>query len=124
MASPDPDALNLVKHSAEGIAETIKIALQRFYPESEKLPIVCQGGMFEHSNLYRQTVREIVKQSYPNDIKIGAFRTVVGAGLMACAKDGILPEPSVRDSIIDSIHQLPSSESSFLVYPTYNTYLD
>lgn len=112
--SPDPDASALVTGSAESMAQTIAIALGRF-AQASTLPIVFQGGIFEYSDLFRNTVREIISESYSNELRDSAFRPVVGSLLMAHAEDGIVPEPSTIQAITNDIQN--SVELSELLIP-------
>jgi N-acetylglucosamine kinase-like BadF-type ATPase len=114
---PDKDAIRLVSKSAQDMADSIKIAIERFKPESMSLPIVFQGGMFEYSRLYREMVADALRQDYPNEVRMALFRPVVGAGLMACAEDFVLPSPSVCHQITESIQSLAPRERDHLVYP-------
>jgi N-acetylglucosamine kinase-like BadF-type ATPase len=112
--SPDPDASALVRGAAEGMAQTITIALERF-AEASNLPIVFQGGMFEYSDLFRNTVSEIIKESYSNEIGYSAFRPVVGSLLMAHTEDGIVPEQVTIQAITNDIQN--SEELTELLIP-------
>lgn len=114
----DSDAVRLVNKAAEGIAESIGIAIERFAPVSLELPIVLQGGMFEYSCLYRHRVAEILRRKYPNEIVMASFRPVVGAGLMACAEDFILPPSELRQRVTESIGALSAGEQETLLYPS------
>ena len=78
----DQGATELVKKVANEMVESIKIALDRF-PNARKLPVVLQGGMFEHSELYREIVIDSVKQLIDNKVYLSKLRPVVGALLLA-----------------------------------------
>ena len=122
--NPDPDALRLTEKAAEDMAQTISIAIERFEPLSGELPIILQGGMFEHSDLYRRAVTRLVRQRHANAVRMAAFRPAVGAALMACAEDSILPDPETRRRLIESIGALPQTERDFLTYPASSALLD
>jgi N-acetylglucosamine kinase-like BadF-type ATPase len=113
---PDLDAVKLVNQSAEQMSETIRIAIQRFSPASEQLPIVFQGGMFEHSRLYREIVTTRIKEYFPNSVKMSLFRTVVGAGIMACADNDVIPPSMECENIVRSIDFLHPREKAILKY--------
>jgi N-acetylglucosamine kinase-like BadF-type ATPase len=116
--NPDADARRLVIESAEEMAESVDLAISRFLPESSELPVILQGGMFEFNQLFRLTVRNILKQRHSNEVKMAVFRPVVGAGLMACAEDSMLPDESVRRNIADSIRKLQPQERNVLIFPS------
>jgi hypothetical protein len=103
--------------SAEEMAESIHLAIRRFSPESEEMHVVFQGGMFEHNGLYRRTVRENVGRRHNNEVSMALFRPVVGAGLMACADDFMLPSEPIQRKIKESIQRLPAQERDILVLP-------
>lgn len=113
----DPAARAFVIESAEEIAESISLAINRFLPDSRNLPIVFQGGMFEHNDLFRRAVTERVGELHSNPISMAAFRPVVGAALMACAADSMLPDAPLTSDIVDSIKSLPLQESELLAFP-------
>jgi N-acetylglucosamine kinase-like BadF-type ATPase len=115
---PDCDAHSFVVESAEEMVESITLAIERFTPESRELPIVFQGGMFEHSNLFRHTVTERLKQKYSIPVGMGCFRPVIGAVLMACGGDSMVPNNPVRSNILNSIKALPVSERTLLAFPS------
>lgn len=112
--SPDHDASALVRGAAKDMSQTIAIALGRF-AEARTLPIVFQGGLFEYSDLFRNTVRKIIKKSYSNEIRDPTFRPVVGSLLIAHAEDGIVPEPDTIRAITDNIQN--SAELTELLIP-------
>jgi N-acetylglucosamine kinase-like BadF-type ATPase len=116
---PDEAARALVGESAAAMAQSISLAIKRFQPESRELPIVYQGGMFAHSLFYRQTVTRSIRREFGSnvDIKMAAYRPVVGAALMACADDHMLPSENVQQSIAGSIAALPPADHEVLAYP-------
>ena len=114
---PDPDAVKLVRTSALDMAKTIEIALQCFGERVTGLPIVFQGGMFEHSDLYRKTVANKIRDRYANKIRMATFRTVLGAALMGYTDvHGPLTE-SWAQTIRQSIRRLGSAEAMRVSYP-------
>jgi N-acetylglucosamine kinase-like BadF-type ATPase len=115
--NPDEDARGFVVESAEEMVESIMLAVRRFMPESQELPIVFQGGMFEHNDLYRRTVAARLKEIHPSPVGMGSFRPVVGAALMACASDSMLPDNPTRSRILSSIDDLSPHEQAILVFP-------
>lgn len=115
---PDGDARRFVVESAEEMVESITLAIERFAPESRELPIVFQGGMFEHSDLFRRTVAERLKQKHSSPVGMGSFRPIVGAGLMACGGDSMVPDSPLRSNILSSIQALPANERALLAFPS------
>jgi N-acetylglucosamine kinase-like BadF-type ATPase len=116
--NPDADARRLVVESAEEMAESVDLAISRFLPESRELPVILQGGMFEFNHLFRLTVRRILKRRHSNEVRMAVFRPVVGAGLMACAEDSMLPDERVQRNITDSIMKLQPHERNVLAFPS------
>ena len=117
-ANADPNARFFVIESAQEMAESVALAVERFKPESRDLPIVFQGGMFEHNDLFRQTVAGIVRQHHSNPVSMASFRPVIGAALMACADDNMMPDESLRTSIVNSIAALSEQERQLLTFPS------
>ena len=116
--NPDDDACRFVVESAEEMVESIMLAVQRFAPESKELPIVFQGGMFEHNDLFRHTVTGRLREIHSSPVGMGVFRPVVGAALMACGNDSMLPDNPLRSNILDSIQALPAHERAMLAFPS------
>jgi N-acetylglucosamine kinase-like BadF-type ATPase len=112
--NPDLDAVDLVRESAMQMVESIKIATQRF-PDSVKLPLVFQGGMFEYSSLYRNTVEQEVGQFMKGPIGMAKYRPVVGAFLMALMKGRLRVGGTIRRSIAKAIEDLPQEDRKVLV---------
>jgi len=106
----------LITRSAEEIATTVNIAIRQLQPDTRELPIVFQGGMFEHSPLYRKIVARCIRRMYPNPIKMAPYRTVLGAGLLAAATTEILPDRASLDMILQGITQRSSNEIDELSY--------
>jgi N-acetylglucosamine kinase-like BadF-type ATPase len=115
---PDDDACRFVIESAEEMVESVTLAVDRFMPESRELPIVFQGGMFEHNDLFRRTVAERLKQNHSSPVGMSSFRPVIGAALMACASDSMLPDNPLRSNILSSIQALPAHERALLAFPS------
>lgn len=74
--APDADACELVRNCAAQMAETINIAIQR--ASAGSMPLVLQGGLFLNSSLYRDTVREKIK-NHCGDVRVGREGPVLGA---------------------------------------------
>jgi len=95
--NPDPDAMVLVQGAANAMVESISIALEKF-PKAKELPIVCQGGMFEHSRLYLDLVSQAVKKIAGGPFYLSFFRPVVGAIIIALAgPEGLPGLPKVQN---------------------------
>jgi len=102
--NPDPMAVQLVIEAAKDMAESVALALER-YPAARSCPIVMQGGMFEHSGLYRQTVKRQVEKTTQNRVLMARYKPIVGAALFALFCDGDkAPELSEKETEI--IHQM------------------
>ncbi len=116
----DPTAVRLIEQAAAQIAETISIGLTRYKKEAAQLPIVLQGGMFEHSNLFRNTVIESIKSRFSNTIKMSQYRPVLGSLLLAMAENiHQLPDKRRMDALCKTITKLPTEQKSRLLYPQF-----
>jgi N-acetylglucosamine kinase-like BadF-type ATPase len=115
-SDPDPDARRLVEESALGMAKTIEIAFQRHELDTEGLPLVFQGGMFEHSELYRQTVINQVARKCGTVGAPGRFRTAAGALLMALAHAPTLPPDDVLGAAVESLDNARVAEKHLISY--------
>lgn len=116
-ATPDLHAMTLVKTVANEITDSIGIALQRF-PGARNLPVVLQGGMFEHSKLYRKLVIETFKPQITNNIYLAFFRPVIGALLLALVDMKRPLEQSLDMSVIKELYRnvqaLPEGKQQLL----------
>jgi hypothetical protein len=114
---PDPDAQVLVMRAAKDIAATITTAVREVGRDADHLPVIFQGGMFEHSKLYRSTVARTVRALYPNPIRMAPFRTVIGAALIAVGGQALVPPQPRLSAILKSIEARPLSEQADMTYP-------
>jgi N-acetylglucosamine kinase-like BadF-type ATPase len=119
LSDPDPDAEMLVQKAANEMIESIKIALERF-PHARNFPVVFQGGMFEHSRLYRRLVTEAIESEVNACAYLALFRPVVGAVLLAMADEEqsvgpFVVEQSVIRELHSSILKLPDEEQHLLI---------
>jgi N-acetylglucosamine kinase-like BadF-type ATPase len=117
---PDPDAQLLVMRAAKEMATTITTAIRDAGREATNLPVICQGGMFEHSRLYRVTVAKAVRVLYPNPIRLAPFRTVIGASLIAAGGHALVPPRPMLTSILESIKARPPKEQAELTYQPWD----
>jgi N-acetylglucosamine kinase len=86
--SPDPMATRLVDLAAFDMVRSIEIAMARF-PETKKWPLVLQGGMFEHSRLYRNIVVKAIAPKLQAPIALARYRPVLGVALLTLQKLGL-----------------------------------
>jgi N-acetylglucosamine kinase-like BadF-type ATPase len=112
----DSDAVKLVRQAAEEMARSVEVALDRFKGEIEDLPIVFQGGMFEHSRLYRSIVAGEIGLRFSNEVRMAPFRTVFGAALMARTNLAGEIDEGTLDPIRSSIADLRDEERELLTY--------
>jgi N-acetylglucosamine kinase-like BadF-type ATPase len=108
--TPDITAIRIVSEAAMSMAQTIDIALTRYANQTEELPIVLQGGMFEHSVLYRDTVISTIKDKYPNSIYLSPYHTVIGAALLALTNSAPRVDLEIVAPLLKSINTLSEKE--------------
>lgn len=114
----DELARSLIRGVAEQMAETICLAARRF--DTSQLPIVLQGGMFEHSSLYRATVLEKVRATVPNSIEMAKGRPLYGALLMGALDTKGAPSDQEIAAVEDKM-EVPPDYAQFLFYSEQNT---
>jgi N-acetylglucosamine kinase-like BadF-type ATPase len=111
--NPDELARSLVCGVAQQMADTICIAVKRF--DSNCLPIVLQGGMFEHSLVYRKTVEEKLRETIPNTIKMAKGRPLYGSLLMCAIDEMSAPsDEAIKD--VEAKVEVPPDYARFLYY--------
>jgi len=115
----DREAIRLVEESAAGLVETILLGIERSGRATvEELPIVCQGGQFVHSRVYREAVKgQLEQQGIPNEVILAKFSPVVGTALIAYAEGRMLPANEDTIRIARSVLDYPRAESGGLVIP-------
>ena len=113
-ADPYPCAKALVEKAANDIIESVEIALGNF-PGAKVLPVVFQGGMFEHSKLYRRVVSEKVEKLASGPVYLALFRPVVGALMLALGDLNVLPDQSTISDLHRAIKAMPQDERCLLI---------
>jgi len=106
---PPPSATEIIRASALSMAETISLALRR-YPALARLQVVCQGGMFEFSPLYRHTVFEAVAAAIGPVPRLGAYRPVVGALLLSLTYGKHFPSNSQTSDLLAAMSAISPAD--------------
>jgi N-acetylglucosamine kinase-like BadF-type ATPase len=112
--NPDTFAVKLVKQSAEQMGESLAIAAFR-WPEIQELPLVFQGGMFENSLLYRETVKSLASKNFHGSIFLPKYKPLMGAAFLALAEMGATPKLHEVQQLTDSILGLPIGQRELLI---------
>lgn len=94
----DQVAINLVNDAATAMAKTIRCGARRNNFRST-LPITLQGGMFEHSSVYRRAVRDKVADLTTGEISLARYRPVVGTIIMLDYPFPTTPPPNIEQRI-------------------------
>lgn len=107
---PDPMAVKLVTEAADDMADSVAFALKS-YQAAVRLPVVMQGGMFEHSSLYRNIVRRRVKElTQTNSALMARYKPIIGAALFGLFADaGKAPELNEKE--VEGVHRMLDSYS-------------
>lgn len=111
---PNPMATELVNVAASELARTIETALKR-WPEAKKSPLVFQGGMFEHSNLYRSLVSERIKGIMQGPVALARFRPILGASLLALQESGMIMGTEGQSFLNGCLKSMPSKSRALLI---------
>lgn len=112
---PDPSATSLVRGVAKEMVDTIEVALSRH--RGDRVPIVLQGGMFEHSKIYRERVRRSIRARFGNEIFLAKLRPVVGTMFLTAPHERWILDIAAMNVLIDSIRQLSPLERGLLTRP-------
>lgn len=102
--NPNPMAVQLVTDAANDMAESITLAMAR-YPAARSHPVVMQGGMFEHSALYRNVVKQRVEMLTQSRVFMARYKPIIGAALFSLFGSGD-KAPDLHEKEIDAIHRV------------------
>ncbi|MBL9166680.1 MAG: hypothetical protein JNN07_02990 [Verrucomicrobiales bacterium] len=102
-------ARDLIVKSAEQMTESIQLACRRF-PEARTLPLVLQGGMFEHSKRYREVVTTSSREFHEGPVLFAKYRPVVGAAIMAAFGFANLPSHGEAVRLMGLLDGLPPEQ--------------
>jgi N-acetylglucosamine kinase-like BadF-type ATPase len=111
---PDPDAIQLVNAAANEMIKSIRIALE--WKAARSLPVVLQGGMFEHSRLYRQQVIGAITGLTTGHVGLAKYKPALGALFMARFPERSPLDPAVVESIEASFRMLSLEAQESLMY--------
>ena len=110
----DPHAITLVKKAAYDMIESIVVAIEKF-PQARTMPIVFQGGMFEFSKLYRDTVAEGAQKMTSGPVYLAMFRPIIGALVLAMADSPKIPDKSALGNLLGQIKDLSERDRALLI---------
>ena len=113
----DSEVAELVREAACAIADSVIIAAKRFVLPEHNVPVVFSGGMFEHSNLYRQTAASRIREHIPLSVMMARYRPPAGALIMASANDAYELDPLTVEQIVAAFDACPSPWKDALAYP-------
>lgn len=117
----DPDAIEIVQHCGKRIATTILSAVKLYPTLVENREVCCQGGMFDHSEVYMQAAQDSLASSGVR-LERGRFRPLVGALLLALSEKDELPSPEIQRWLEERLATLPVEDKKY-VSPKYKRQL-